>query len=177
MAWTSPRTWAASETVTAAIMNTHVRDNFNAIVSPPYAYVRATTATTVGGSAYANISFNTEVVDTDSMYTSASPTRLTIATSGLYLLTGGFSMNLTAGTIATVHFTVNGTALAHTGNSFALDGGTSSAAKDIGLSLTCFYQLTAGDYVQLSAYSTRTAVSTLVSSADQAFMQVRWMGP
>ena len=31
MAWTSPRTWVASEVVTAAIMNTHVRDNLKAI--------------------------------------------------------------------------------------------------------------------------------------------------
>lgn len=27
MAWTSPRTWVAGETVTAALLNTHVRDN------------------------------------------------------------------------------------------------------------------------------------------------------
>lgn len=27
MAWTTPRTWVASETVTAALMNTHIRDN------------------------------------------------------------------------------------------------------------------------------------------------------
>lgn len=30
-AWTSPRTWTVGETVTAAMMNTHVRDNLNAI--------------------------------------------------------------------------------------------------------------------------------------------------
>lgn len=29
MAWTTPRTWTTGELVTAAIMNTHVRDNFN----------------------------------------------------------------------------------------------------------------------------------------------------
>ena len=29
MAWTTPRTWAANEVVTAAIMNSHVRDNEN----------------------------------------------------------------------------------------------------------------------------------------------------
>lgn len=29
MAWSSPRTWTTGELVTAAIMNTHVRDNFN----------------------------------------------------------------------------------------------------------------------------------------------------
>lgn len=31
MAWTSPRTWVASEVVTASIMNAHVRDNLNAV--------------------------------------------------------------------------------------------------------------------------------------------------
>src|SRR5438128_9367934 len=33
MAWTSPRTWVATETVTAAQLNTHVRDNENALNS------------------------------------------------------------------------------------------------------------------------------------------------
>lgn len=31
MAWTAPRTWVTGEVVTAAIMNTHVRDNLNAL--------------------------------------------------------------------------------------------------------------------------------------------------
>lgn len=31
MAWTSPRTWVAGETVTAALLNTHVRDNLKAV--------------------------------------------------------------------------------------------------------------------------------------------------
>lgn len=32
MSWTSPRTWIAGEIVTAAELNTHVRDNLNAVV-------------------------------------------------------------------------------------------------------------------------------------------------
>ena len=31
MTWTAPRTWVAGETVTAAVMNAHVRDNLKAI--------------------------------------------------------------------------------------------------------------------------------------------------
>lgn len=31
MGWTNPRTWVSGETVTAAIMNTHVRDNLAAL--------------------------------------------------------------------------------------------------------------------------------------------------
>lgn len=36
MSWTTARTWVAGEVVTAAIMNTHVRDNLKAL-APPYA--------------------------------------------------------------------------------------------------------------------------------------------
>jgi hypothetical protein len=32
VAWTTPRTWVTGEIVTATIMNTHVRDNFNAVL-------------------------------------------------------------------------------------------------------------------------------------------------
>jgi len=31
MAWTTPRTWVDGETATAALFNTHIRDNLNAI--------------------------------------------------------------------------------------------------------------------------------------------------
>lgn len=32
MAWTTPRTWVTGELVTAALLNTHLKDNLNAIV-------------------------------------------------------------------------------------------------------------------------------------------------
>ncbi len=31
MAWTAPRTWVAGEVVTAALLNTHVRDNLQVL--------------------------------------------------------------------------------------------------------------------------------------------------
>ncbi|MGC4942145.1 hypothetical protein [Kribbella sp. DT2] len=38
MAWTPPRTWVAGEQPTAAIFNTHIRDNFLALDTGPYSY-------------------------------------------------------------------------------------------------------------------------------------------
>ena len=35
MAWTTPRTWVASELVTATLLNTHLRDNLVALKNPP----------------------------------------------------------------------------------------------------------------------------------------------
>ena len=34
-AWTTPRTWTTGELITAAIMNTHIRDNLNVLKAPP----------------------------------------------------------------------------------------------------------------------------------------------
>lgn len=48
MAYTTPRTWTTGETVTAAMMNTHVRDNiaylkdeYDAIIKTPIFYIKA----------------------------------------------------------------------------------------------------------------------------------------
>lgn len=46
MTWTAPATWAADEVVTAAKMNTHVRDNLKAIGDAWTSYVPSWTATT-----------------------------------------------------------------------------------------------------------------------------------
>lgn len=42
MAWTAPRTWVAGEIVTAALMNTHLRDNLLAIGDPTAAWTTYT---------------------------------------------------------------------------------------------------------------------------------------
>lgn len=46
MAWTTPRTWVAGETVTAALLNTHVRDNLKAVGDPWTTYTPTWTAAT-----------------------------------------------------------------------------------------------------------------------------------
>ena len=46
MAWTSPRTWVAGETVTAALLNAHVRDNEKAIGDPWTAWTPTVTSET-----------------------------------------------------------------------------------------------------------------------------------
>jgi len=48
MAWTPPRTWVAGETVTAAMLNAHVRDNLKAITDPWISYTP-----TLGGTGWA----------------------------------------------------------------------------------------------------------------------------
>lgn len=48
MAWTEPRTWIVGEVVTAAMLNTHLRDNLNAI--GPHVRIRKPTTESVTSS-------------------------------------------------------------------------------------------------------------------------------
>ena len=52
MAWTAPRTWVVGELVTAAIMNTHIRDNLSYITTWSQHDVTGTRA--VDGTVYQN---------------------------------------------------------------------------------------------------------------------------
>lgn len=47
MAWTAPRTWTTGELVTKGIMDTHVRDNFNAVLPVGTLILRVANYTTV----------------------------------------------------------------------------------------------------------------------------------
>jgi hypothetical protein len=47
MAWTSPRTWVAGETITAAILNTHLRDNLLDLGGTTAAWTTFTPTTTL----------------------------------------------------------------------------------------------------------------------------------
>lgn len=89
MAWTTPRTWATSEIVTAAMMNTHVRDNLNALDSSRQQCIvtKATQSITTGVNT--DVLFDTEVVDTDSMHSTVTNTqRVTCTVAGVYVVSG-----------------------------------------------------------------------------------------
>ena len=174
MAWTTPRSWTAGETVTSTIMNTHVRDNFNAIVSPPYAYVRATTSTTLSSGGWTEISFNTEVADTDAMFTSGSPTRLTAKTAGLYIISGGFAIGtLAANANVQMRFSINGSDIPHVGTSVA----AGSASYNAMISTSCMFQFAVNDYLELRGLPSTASVGTAVASGNRAYLQMRWVGP
>lgn len=64
MAWTSARTWTTGELVTAAIMNTHVRDNLNALASPQATMTTMTTTRTTTSTSFADLTDATATITT-----------------------------------------------------------------------------------------------------------------
>lgn len=126
MAWTTPRTWVAGELVTAAIGNTHWRDNFNALYAGamsissqaandvPY----ATSATQLGRSA--NLQFN----GTDLAIGAASKVRLDGSFAGdtyIHQVSANSVEIVTGGAVA-MQFNATSNVMAATAKLY-LDGG------------------------------------------------------
>jgi hypothetical protein len=105
LAWTSPLTWTVAQLVTAANLNTHIRDNLNALSGH--------THTGAAGDGSANIS-PTTITMGGALYQRkgadvASATTLAIGTDGNYFnVTGGTTIQAittrAAGTVITLHF-------------------------------------------------------------------------
>jgi hypothetical protein len=65
LGWTSPRTWATSELVTSAIMNTHVRDNQLALATAAVVYARDVTSQAVTNTTTETTVFTTTIAAGD----------------------------------------------------------------------------------------------------------------
>lgn len=170
MAWTTPRTWVTSEVVSASLLNTHVRDNLNALYSPPYAHVYQTTATSLANAAWTTIGFDTETADSTNMHdTSTNNSRITIGTAGLYLVVGQVAFATTSSTGSrSAQVTLNGTTQLI----------TSSPASALAHTtiVTGFVQCTAGQYLELKAYHTYgSAMNTTTGATGATQFQARWM--
>ena len=77
MAWTSPRTWAAGETVTAALLNTHLRDNLNAIREREAWFSAAAGNIAVGAGTHRLYAYEARTITTNIAYVNTAPTGAT----------------------------------------------------------------------------------------------------
>ena len=166
--WTTPITWAASSTVTAAQMNTEIRDHANwlkgaftqmnvtsdtakAKITPALVGARAykaanqsvTTATETG------VQLDSERFDSDAFHdTATNNTRMTIPTSygGYYIFGGALSFASNATGVRAFIVRLNGTTdLAR--ELMAAVSGFATQSTPNGL-----YSLAAADYIELIVY-------------------------
>lgn len=82
MAWTTPRTWTTGETVTAAIMNTHVRDNLDFLHGHHGCRVFKSANQTVTSGSNDVLSWNSEDYDTDAIHSTVTNNSRLIVPSG-----------------------------------------------------------------------------------------------
>lgn len=175
MAWTTPKTWAVADVLTAANLNAYVRDNSKWLgTDKPHCRVRnsANISHTTSG-AYQALTFNSERVDVGAMHDTVSNTsRLTVPSGG-----GGFYA--IGGCIE-----FDGNATGRRGIQILLNGATIIAqheAANIGvfnhpLTISTTYQLAAGDYVELlGKQSSGGTLNMLATSAYSPEFYAHWI--
>jgi hypothetical protein len=79
MAWTDPRTWVTSEVVTAALMNTHVRDNEDFLYAHHGCRLYKSADQTIASGNEDVISLNSESYDTDTFHSTVTNNSRVIA--------------------------------------------------------------------------------------------------
>lgn len=68
MTWVAPLTWATDDLVTAAALNTNVRDNLGFLYSPPSCLLTHKSNQSLASGQLTVVNFDTAVVDTDGMH-------------------------------------------------------------------------------------------------------------
>lgn len=171
MPWTTPKTWAAGEVLTAANLNLYLRDNTEMMgASRPHARIFQTATTTLTTGVAGNVLFDTESFDVGSLHsTSLNTDRMTISTSGLYYFS------------AVVSFAANATGyrrvqiLDNVGLQIAVDTRAAFGTFNAEVSLSGVARMLAGSWANVQA--TQTSGGNLATVATQTMFSCYWIGP
>lgn len=168
----SEMTFVAGSVLTAAQMNSNVRDAVNFVIAPPLAVLRQVSPQSFGTGAWVSVTFDTEDIDRDGGHSnSVNPTRYTAQTAGWYLTQGtcSWAANATGGRQIT----------------FGTNGGATKFAKQfqpgnagfIGSATTdAISYLNVGDYIELFAYqSSGGNLSAVVDSESGPRFELLWV--
>lgn len=166
----SPATFTTGEVVTAAKLNTEIRDAVNFILNPPQVRLYLTANQSTASTTVTVLSGWTELRDSDAMYAAGSPTRITFNTSGVYQVSFGirYANNTTGYRAALIRH--NDTSDIHN-----VYHGPSPAIGTTANSSFMHY-FAAGDYITLAArQSSGVALDVLGGVDDYTFFQARWV--
>lgn len=171
MAWTTPRTWVSTEVVTASIMNTHVRDNFDE-TAPAKATAAGRLIVSSGSNTVAERAFNE--ANTAASETTSSTSYTDLATTGPAVTTttdtrallfwGAQMSNDTGGGLNSMSYAITG-ATAQSASDARAVRAESSATGDVyrAFSADLVFGLTAGSNTFTAKYRVSTGTGTFLN--------------
>lgn len=172
MAWTTPETFTAGQTLTAASMNlisgnlTELQAGRPSAVTPTCVLRKSSNQT--GISSEAVITWQTEDSDTDAMHNGSTNTeRITIKTAGVYQLSAVIGLNnVAAGQLVYLRLRKNGSVFLYV---TAHDIGAAS-----GWPLSIAVKAAVNDYYDVTAQAT---TSTITAESAYSMFSAVWVGP
>lgn len=173
----APRTWVDQEFVSAAKLNSDIRDMVNWLNNPPN--IDLSMFNNGGGTVVANTQFDVpwafELRKQDVMHTSdGNPERAICQTPGIYFVTARIEYNAESGIVTghrDMHININGTT-ERTGD----NGDQPGASTTTRLSCASTAPLNAGDWVNVRLFQTADDANGITIS-DECQLSLRWLAP
>jgi hypothetical protein len=136
----------AGNKLTAAQLNSNVRDAVNFLIAPPAVALTQSASQSIPTAAFTALTWDTEGVDSDNMHsTTVNTDRITAVTAGWYLVTAAVEFATSATGARIVNIKKNGTSVLAGNNA-------GPESFQMPQSVTCLVFLAVGDYVQALAY-------------------------
>lgn len=169
----APITWVTGQVVTAAQLNSNIRDAINFLISPPLFVGRQASATqsTTSGS-WTSILLDTEEIDRDNGHsTTTNTSRYTAQTGGYYNVNAIVAWNSNSTGARATRLAVNGSAVAGRAVAWQAAASLITASE---ISAPVF--LNVGDYVEMQGNQVSGgALSTSINADFAPMMSCRWM--
>lgn len=172
MAWTTPRTWVVGETVTAALLNTHLRDNLSTLrgLNDYACKLYRTSDQAINNDVVTVVTWQAAVYNVGTLWAVGNPSRLPAPVTGYYALSAvlGWDTNGTGARV--VGYQKNGVATTYQMSGYASPSSYSynHAYEEI--------DLTAGDYIEVTARQNSGGSLNLESAADNTRVTWRLLG-
>lgn len=163
---------ATGDLLTATAWNNQAT-NVNNYRVPPMCRVQLSGNQSIANSTTKDLSFGTESVDTDGMFTATSSV-ITIQTAGIYLIAANVIFSPNAGGVRQVVITRNDVADA-TNNVIAGAFGAGSSTTNNSFSLASAMSLSVNDTLRLNVFQ-NTGGALNVLAGDYTFLSATWLG-
>ncbi|HEU4967261.1 MAG TPA: hypothetical protein VFT53_07390 [Candidatus Saccharimonadales bacterium] len=167
-------TWPVGGAMTAAWINTNIRDAITFLANPPLGVFTSTSAQTLANNTWTSIAFNATTVDTYNGHSnSTNNTRYTAQVAGYYELSGGLAFVPNASGTRNAMWGVNGTRIQKTGGGNDIG---SSANDNPATPNTHQVFLNVNDYVELFGLQLSGGNLNTQNTGDFGCMMcVRWV--
>jgi hypothetical protein len=177
LAWTSPRTWVSSEVVTAALLNTHVRDNELFLRALHGCRCTKSGTQSPANSTDVALLWDQEDFDTDALHSTVSNTSRIVIPSGL---DGYWRINASVGWAASTTGS-RVTWLRKNGTTALSAGQTAAGAGSNVCPVDAIVNLVATDYVEVmvqqnSGGALATANAPSIGSGVATFVEAVYLG-
>lgn len=169
----SPRTWAVGELLTAAKLNTDLRDGLNFLLTPPRALLHKSANQSISDSVWTAVTWNSEQYDSDGGHSdSTNNSRYTAQTAGWFEFYAEIMFGNASGGDRGARFLKNGA-----GNPFG-EHVIGSATTTAGAGIHGWALLSVGDYVETFAYQNSGGSLIVGATFDNSptYMTAKWIG-